>query len=328
MTSAVRSRALARGLVLVLFLLLTSSAATPLLGAEFDSGRADFFVQANGETIPYEVFALFLMPGENLSLEAPGPKGTNLVLSTEGEVVPSSRPGRWNWRAPTTPGLRVLEIAQSQGSGRMTLNVFVLVPAANVVDQKLNGYRIGRYPGTPFRGLSVYRPPSGFVEVTPENSATAVSPHFTLGQFLCKQADGFPKYVVLRERLLLKLEFLLALVNERGHRADTFAVLSGFRTPFYNASIGNVPNSRHQWGGAADIFIDESPKDGVMDDLDGNGKVDLADSQYLYRLFEGVTGSPEHREFVGGLGVYGSTSAHGPFVHVDARGYRARWGKL
>ena len=28
---------------------------------------------------------------------------------------------------------------------------------------------------------------------------------------------------------------------------------------------------------------------------------------------------------IGGLGVYGSTSAHGPFIHVDVRGTRARW---
>ena len=28
---------------------------------------------------------------------------------------------------------------------------------------------------------------------------------------------------------------------------------------------------------------------------------------------------------VGGLGAYGSTAAHGPFVHVDTRGHRARW---
>jgi uncharacterized protein YcbK (DUF882 family) len=28
---------------------------------------------------------------------------------------------------------------------------------------------------------------------------------------------------------------------------------------------------------------------------------------------------------IGGLGIYGSTSAHGPFIHVDVRGTRARW---
>ena len=30
---------------------------------------------------------------------------------------------------------------------------------------------------------------------------------------------------------------------------------------------------------------------------------------------------------VGGLAAYDATTAHGPFVHIDLRGYRARWGR-
>jgi hypothetical protein len=32
-----------------------------------------------------------------------------------------------------------------------------------------------------------------------------------------------------------------------------------------------------------------------------------------------------HPELVGGCGVYPGNGAHGPFTHIDARGYRARW---
>jgi len=32
-----------------------------------------------------------------------------------------------------------------------------------------------------------------------------------------------------------------------------------------------------------------------------------------------------HPEFVGGAGVYTAASGHGPFIHIDTRGYRARW---
>jgi hypothetical protein len=32
-----------------------------------------------------------------------------------------------------------------------------------------------------------------------------------------------------------------------------------------------------------------------------------------------------HPTLVGGAGVYPATSAHGPFIHIDTRGYRARW---
>jgi uncharacterized protein YcbK (DUF882 family) len=27
----------------------------------------------------------------------------------------------------------------------------------------------------------------------------------------------------------------------------------------------------------------------------------------------------------GGVGIYAATGAHGPFVHVDVRGVKARW---
>jgi non-heme chloroperoxidase len=37
-------------------------------------------------------------------------------------------------------------------------------------------------------------------------------------------------------------------------------------------------------------------------------------------------GEGEDGNLVGGLGVYRSTRHHGPFVHVDVRGYVARWG--
>jgi hypothetical protein len=35
----------------------------------------------------------------------------------------------------------------------------------------------------------------------------------------------------------------------------------------------------------------------------------------------------EHPELSGGVGVYRGTRAHGPFAHIDVRGWRARWGR-
>jgi hypothetical protein len=32
-----------------------------------------------------------------------------------------------------------------------------------------------------------------------------------------------------------------------------------------------------------------------------------------------------HPELIGGVGVYVACCGHGPFVHIDTRGYRARW---
>ncbi len=174
-------------------------------------------------------------------------------------------------------------------------------------------------------GLDIYLPPRGFVEVTPDNAGVQLSPNFTLGEFVSKQASGYPKYLVLRSSLLLKLENILASLNKAGHPTDGFVIMSGYRTPFYNRAIGNVQYSRHVWGGAADFYIDEAPADGRMDDLNKDGRVDRADAEWLAKFINGMSRRGDFGRRVGGVGIYGSTAAHGPFVHVDVRGTRARW---
>ncbi len=41
-----------------------------------------------------------------------------------------------------------------------------------------------------------------------------------------------------------------------GFAVDTLHVMSAFRTPFYNRAIGDVEYSAHQWGSAADVYVD------------------------------------------------------------------------
>ena len=206
------------------------------------------------------------------------------------------------------------------------MHAFVMVPATEVKAGLLNGYRICEYPAAPPKGNPLYLPPSGFIEVTRENQDTKLSPHFTLKQFLCKEdtTRSFPKYVLFKERLPLKLEAVLERVNAMGFGVDTLHVMSGFRTPYYNRAIGDVKYSMHQWGSAADIFIDPLKKD-RMADLNHDGQVDIQDSKALYDDIERMLVTKELARFQGGLGYYPGTSAHPPFVHVDVRGTPARW---
>jgi len=115
---------------------------------------------------------------------------------------------------------------------------------------------------------------------------------------------------------------ILQEANARGYAVNTLHVMSGFRTPYYNRAIGNrTEYSRHLYGGAADIFID-ADENGYMDDLNGDGHITKADAHVLASMVD----AQQHEEsFVGGLGIYGPAPHRGPFVHVDARGYRARW---
>jgi uncharacterized protein YcbK (DUF882 family) len=101
--------------------------------------------------------------------------------------------------------------------------------------------------------------------------------------------------------------------------------MSGYRTPFYNKRIGNVKHSAHQYGGAADIFIDAKPEDGEMDDLNGDGKSDEGDSQLLFDLVDKMSLNEFFLPYLGGIGKYSKSASHGAFVHVDVRGFRAIW---
>ena len=202
--------------------------------------------------------------------------------------------------------------------------LLVMVPAKRISNGYLNGYRIGQYPPA-HKSLSSYKAPEGFIEVTVKNQNLRISPNFTLGQFLCKQKGSFPKYVALKPALLNKLEELLLEVNSRGIRTPTFVVMSGYRTPYYNRAIKNVPNSYHIYGGAADIYIDVDG-DGVMDDINRDGKRDQADAALLYEWADSFVTRHNRPDLVGGVGEYTSTGAHGPFIHIDVRGTPARWG--
>lgn len=309
--------------LIIRFILVLCAAlvASPAMG--WDQSRLSVPVMVNEHIIPYPMFAIFVMPGSPISVgfvDASGGASVRLA-GRELDLAASAE-----LRASEEPGMEILEIRNTAAGETCLINVFTMVPATSVgKDGRLNGYRIDSYPGKPLRGLDIYLPPEGFVEVTRENSQVAVSPNFTLGEFVAKQASDYPKYLVLRSSLLLKLENILASLNNEGHPTADFVIMSGYRTPYYNRAIGNVPYSRHVWGGAADFYIDEEPADGRMDDLNKDGRVDRADARWLANFINEMSRRDAFGPRIGGIGVYGSTSAHGPFVHVDVRGTRARW---
>src|SRR4029077_15590892 len=113
-------------------------------------------------------------------------------------------------------------------------------------------------------------------------------------------------------------------VTGSGFKHKTPPGRAPFPTPYYNKAIGDVLYSQHQWGSAADIFIDPHDKN-RMEDLDGNRIVDIGDSKFLYDRIEDMLAAKMFQRFQGGMGYYPATAAHPPFVHVDVRGTKARW---
>ncbi len=224
----------------------------------FASERATFSVRFRDIVTPYRVFLMTAVPGERVRLEVvDGFPAGHYVLEASAGTAERLPDGAWTWEAPAEPGTYRVVIRREAASGSgntgagqpaaedaITLNAVVLVPMETLAGGDVHGYRVGDFPQEPYRDLPQYLPPRGFIPLTPAGDLR-VSPHFTLAQFPCKGPPGFPKYVVLSEKLLLKLELLLEQANKAGIEATTFQVLSGFRSPWYNADIGRPRYSRH-----------------------------------------------------------------------------------
>lgn len=220
-----------------------------------------------------------------------------------------------------TPAVHRVPGFDSQG-----FSLIVMRPFGEKRGDMLGTYRLGRWPAEKWMMARNYFNPDGFIEVTAENGATRLSEHFQLGAFVTHDQDAvWPKYVVLEEKLIDKLELVLQDLARHGYASSQVRVLSGFRAPYYNArgvGEGMARASRHQYGDAADIIIDVND-DGRMDDLNGDGRVDLADITPIGAAVARVERAwPALR---GGLGTYAATGPSGPFAHVDVRGTSARW---
>ncbi len=286
--------------------------------------RSAFALEVDGRLVPLRVLALAVLPGDTIEFARVGSEGGSLgAAAASGRLLPAGE-SRWTWIAPEQPGLYPVRVVSAEVRDTIDLTFMVAHPAEHVRDGSLHGYAIGRYRPRPASMGAVYEPPMGFVEVRPEDHDVLVAPNFRLGQFLCKQA-GDPRFVVLSPQLLVQLETLLAAVNEAGYATNALAVMSGFRTPAYNRAIGNTTDfSRHLWGDAADVFVDNDGN-GEMDDLNRDGRVDIGDGRWLADVAERMMASDDATVPKGGLSIYRPTAVHGPFVHVDARGVLSRW---
>lgn len=248
-----------------------------------------------------------------------------------GELVVDDAPGGIaDVRAPRQPGIYPLTL--TTGAARRAIediSVVTLVPRSEKVRGKVGTYQLGSWPfeggGTP--RTPRYAAPEGFIRVTRENQDFLVSEHFRLRQFLTKdQASVWPKYLVLDPLLIDKLELTVQELRKEGVRVEHVHVMSGFRTPRYNAGGGNTAGranlSRHMYGDASDVYVDNN-RDGQPDDITGDGWVTTADAEMFGRAAERVEN--QHRSLIGGIGIYPACCGHGPFTHIDVRGVRARW---
>lgn len=121
-----------------------------------------------------------------------------------------------------------------------------------------------------------------------------VSPHFTRSEWKCKNGVGVPGRLRKNaQRQAFNLEIVRHKLGDR-----SLSGISYYRTPSYNSQIGGASNSRHTYADATDFSVETVNKF-------GRGK--------FLAVAEKVYGN-------GGVGSYPSGS-----IHLDSRGYRARW---
>jgi hypothetical protein len=287
---------------------LDALTARMLASARGVSGK----LRASFQTQPSPIKADTLPPGGSLAY-------------ARGSEVASEPKGVGIWRVLLTIGNAVRPVG--------SYNVITELPFSAKKNGRVGPYYIGNWPsengsvGPSKAPAGAYGNPEGFIEVTPENADTPISEHFKLRDFLTHdQPSVWPKYLVLRPQLVDKLELVLSDLQAHGYDTHGVKVMSGFRTPQYNYTGGNTGGranlSRHMYGDASDIYIDNDG-DGQMDDLNHDGRISIHDSRVIAEAVDRVEAA--HPEMVGGAGVYTAASGHGPFIHIDARGYRARW---
>ena len=221
--------------------------------------------------------------------------------------------------APAEPGF--YRLALVRGAERRILDdvtLSVLVPFSEKRGAVLRGFKLGTYSGER-RGASKAGLPEGFFAVERELLSLPVSRHLKLRDVLTTPdtpARGFPQYATIDTRLVEKLELVMAEVERLAAKpvAPRITVNSGFRPPSYNATVrGAARNSRHQYGDAADVKID----------VNRDGRFTLDEVRLVTRAVEAV--EREHPDLAGGMGVYTGGRLRQPYVHIDARGSRARW---
>lgn len=254
--------------------------------------------------------------------------GTDSLVGRSKKLRARFVPGTQARRGSAIP---ILESHFGDSSSLMNFKFIPMVPFSEKTAGRIGAYRIGYWPAERRRLRSqAYANPEGFIEVTRENQDTRVSEHFRLRDFLTHdQQSVWPKYLVLREELIDKLELVIEDLKQHGVRVEHMTVMSGFRTPQYNSrgvgkKGGRASNSRHQFGDAADVFVDND-RNGKMDDLNRDGRINAKDAAVIMAAVERV--ERKHPDLTGGVGLYRSTRSHGPFAHIDVRGSKARWGR-
>ena len=137
--------------------------------------------------------------------------------------------------------------------------------------------------------------------------------HLASRELACTDdSDDHLQYLLIDPLLLKRLNLLLTLLRNSPHEYDdrALSIYYGFRHPHMNEVVKGAKRSQHLWGKAVDIKVGDINRDGKADRTDKNIVLSLLEKK--------VIGSQ------GGIGRY----PHSPTeIHIDVRGWYARWDR-
>ncbi len=258
-----------------------------------------------------------------------------VFMASAGEQVTLSCADSLNWSIPAlsfngTGREFVFTLPRSHGTYTVTASDtssvqewIMIVPLDQ--DQfrtaSINSFPIGFYGNGNSRD---HLPERGFIELWPDIFDARISTHLTFSDFLGHTDGDWPQYMVLDLRLVHKLECVFEEVAISYPQARGIHCISGFRTPAYNAAIGNDTGfSLHLYGAASDFWIEGWPANNLIDDLDRNKRIDVFDGEFIVSASRRLEATGEVA--TGGASAYRWIPTHGPFVHLDTRGSAAVW---
>ncbi len=121
--------------------------------------------------------------------------------------------------------------------------------------------------------------------------------YFKLDEFKCKCGCEMP--AGMPSDSLIDL-----LVEIREHFNKRVKIKSGYRCPTHNKAVGGAPKSRHMVGDAVDFIVREVPTKEVY--------------KHVIKTYH---------DRACGIAIYvNEADPYAGFVHLDTRGYKARWG--
>jgi hypothetical protein len=241
-----------------------------------------------------------------------------LTIGTDGN--PSERTRTGTERVTLLPGL----VFDRDGDG-MLGGAFV-----GVYPNELNP----NAPAPVANNPRTYTPPRSFYRLDDSTAALRLSPNATLATFapeVFASEGGGARFVAVSPELIRFWETLHRVTGSRRRAVPgELRVLRGFVSPherqrLQRLGIPLAEFSRYQYGDALAIILDAN-RDYRMDDLNNDGRIDIADAEMLAGFIEQALADAG---LAGGIGVCASFEGPNhigtPYVHVDLRGWNLRW---